>query len=87
MARVGPDSIVNYTWSQVGITPSIATILNSMTATPTVSDLIQGTYTFLLTVTDDDGDIATDEVLVTVNAAQSQTPIANAGADILWNFL
>jgi len=78
-----PDGIiVNYTWSQVGITPSIATILNSMTATPTVSDLIQGTYTFLLTVTDDDGDIATDEVLVTVNAAQSQAPIANAGADI-----
>ncbi len=74
--------ILNYTWSQVGITPSIATILNSMTATPTVSDLVQGTYTFLLTVTDDDGDIDTDEVVVTVNAPQSQAPVANAGPDV-----
>lgn len=76
-----PDgSVVLYAWTkQSG--PS-ATLVNESTPTLTVSGMIEGTYIFRLTVTDDDGSIDTDDVTVTVNAATvNQNPIADAGED------
>lgn len=58
-------SIASYTWSENGT--QIATGIN-----PTVS-LAVGSHTIILTVTDDDGATANDEVTVTVNAP---TPVA-----------
>jgi YD repeat-containing protein len=61
---------VAYTFTSAG---SVATGLNN---------LVQGVYVFRLTVTDNSGASATDDITVTVNAAPNQAPTANAGADI-----
>lgn len=76
-----PDgTVVLYAWTkQSG--PS-ATLANQSTPTLSVSGMIEGSYVFRLTVTDDDGSIDTDDVTVTVNAtAVNQAPVADAGAD------
>jgi ribosomal protein L14 len=73
-------TIVSYAWTQVS-GPSTATIGSAGSAATTVSGLVQGAYTFKLTVTDNSGVTASDVVLVTVNpaAAVPGTPVANAG--------
>lgn len=72
-------TVTSYLWTQVS-GPSTATLANQTTASLNVSALSAGTYTFRLTVKDNDGATATDDVKVIVNAA-NQTPTANAGAD------
>ncbi|MEJ0106386.1 MAG: PKD domain-containing protein [Bacteroidota bacterium] len=75
-----PDgTIATYSWAK--ITGPAATIANANTATPTVSGLTVGQYTFELTVTDNKGGSTKAEVKVSVNAAPNQLPIANAGAN------
>jgi ribosomal protein L14 len=73
---------VSYLWSQLS-GPSTATIGTAGQASTLVSGLVQGVYTFQLTVTDNSGIKATDVVKVTVNAAAPVPgpPSANAGAD------
>ena len=76
-----PDgSIVSYAWSKVS-GPSGGTIASPSSASTTVTSLVQGTYTFRLTVKDNAGATASDDVVVTVNAAANQSPTANAGTD------
>jgi gliding motility-associated-like protein len=74
-------TIASYSWAQVTALPSTATLAGENTNTLSVSALVVGTYTFRLTVTDDDGDIGTDDVKVIVNAPANQSPTANAGSD------
>lgn len=72
-----PDgSITGYSWSKIS-GPNTFTFSNPNIANPTVSNLVNGVYTFRLTVTDNGGNTGTDDVVVTVN----QRPVANAGAD------
>src|SRR5579871_4831036 len=80
-ASYDPDgTIASYSWTQL-TGPSTTTITGSATATPTVSGLVAGRYTFQLTVTDNSGATATATVRITVVAAANQPPIANAGAN------
>ena len=76
-----PDgSIAAHAWTQIA-GPSIATLAGASTATLTASSLVQGTYTFRLTVTDNSGLTAFDDVSVNV-ASASGNPVANAGPDL-----
>ena len=51
------------------------------TAHPTLSNLEEGTYTFVLTVTDAKGQSSEDEVNVYVKPPNNQPPKADAGED------
>ena len=75
-------TITGYSWKQTA-GPSAATIGSASAASTTVSALVQGAYTFQLTVTDNSGKTATSTVTVTVNAAVivPGAPSANAGAN------
>jgi hypothetical protein len=80
-ASYDPDgSIVRYSWNKIAGTGAI-TILYSNTTRPTVIGLQPGVYTFELTITDDKGATATDQVLVTVNGSNNKAPMADAGRD------
>lgn len=74
-------TITSYRWSQVS-GPNTATLTNATSVTATASNLIQGTYSFRLTVTDNGGASSSATVSVTVNAAATtnQAPVANAGS-------
>ncbi|NAS12381.1 PKD domain-containing protein [Poritiphilus flavus] len=78
-----PDGgdITAYLWTQES-GPSTATLAGETTTDVTVSDLVAGTYTFRLTVTDDENDTGFDEVIVTVQPeGGGEPPVADAGAD------
>ena len=83
LAGSGTDAdgtIATYRWQQV-TGPSASILSATNTANITVSNLLAGVYTYRLTVTDNDGATATDDVTVTVNSALNQAPIANAGVN------
>jgi uncharacterized protein YjdB len=64
-----PDgSITAYAWTRVS-GPNTPTLTNANTANLTASGMIAGTYIFRLTVTDNGGLTASDDVTVNVNAA------------------
>ena len=73
-------SINGYAWTQVS-GPGTATLSGAATANLTASALVQGSYVFRLTVTDNSGLTAYDDAVVTVAAATSGCPVANAGVD------
>ncbi len=77
-----PDgNIVTYTWTRVS-GPNTFVIASPGAATSALSGLVQGVYVFRLTVTDNSGATATDDVAITVNAAPNVPPVARAGNDI-----
>ncbi|MBX2963560.1 MAG: tandem-95 repeat protein [Cyclobacteriaceae bacterium] len=74
-----PDGTIDsYLWIYVS-GPGSPTLSGATTTSLTAGNLIQGTYTFRITVTDNDGATAFDEVNVVVQSATNQSPIANAG--------
>ncbi len=83
-ASSDPDgTITKYNWVTIS-GPGSITISNSNTATPTVQGLMTGVYIFELTVTDNSGATAIDQVSVIVNPKPilpNQAPVANAGTN------
>lgn len=72
-------SIAKYNWTKVsGLT---ATIASPTAASTSVTGLVEGTHTFRLTVTDNNGATHSDDVDVKVEAA-NVPPVAKAGNDI-----
>ena len=84
LSGVATDSdgtITRYAWTQTGGTRVSLAGAATATATFTVPDVpTDETLTFRLTVTDNSGAQASDEVRVTVRRA-NQPPVVNAGAD------
>lgn len=78
-----PDgTILDYFWTK--ISGGAATFADPNASTLSLSGLVQGTYVFQLTVTDNQGLTGTDQVTVIVNAAPpaaNQLPVVSAGAD------
>jgi ribosomal protein L14 len=78
-------TIASYKWAKTS-GPSTYTIVSSTTAQTQVDNLVQGTYQFELTVTDNSGATAKGTVQVTVNPAplsQNKAPEASAGSDLV----
>jgi hypothetical protein len=74
-------TIKTYSWSKVS--GGTATLGGTTTATLNASALVQGSYVFKLTATDDKGGSKSDEVSVTVNPASTtnKLPVVKAGSD------
>lgn len=79
-----PDgSIATYVWNKIS-GPDVYTASSLNSSTVSLTNLVQGTYGFQLTVTDNRGAMAFDYILVTVaTGTPNQTPVANAGTDIV----
>lgn len=74
-------TISSYFWSQTS-GPSTAVLSGAATATLTASSLVQGTYVFTLTVTDNHSLTGNNSAVITVNAAPvNSPPNVNAGAN------
>ena len=76
-------TIGSYAWTKVS-GPAGGAISSANTASTGITGLTAGVYVFRLTVTDNGGAIATNDIQVTVNSAPlppNQAPTANAGAD------
>jgi len=81
-ASSSPDgSALTYAWSYVS-GPSTYTIVSPSSAQTSVTGLVQGTYTFLLKVTNSQGNTASTSVVLVVNPQPVITPLANAGSNI-----
>ncbi|MEO6870543.1 MAG: T9SS type A sorting domain-containing protein, partial [Ginsengibacter sp.] len=73
-------TIASYTWTKTS-GPSTFYIVNSTSAVTDITNLVQGTYQFKLTVTDNQGAIASATVQIIVNSAANIPPVANAGSN------
>jgi hypothetical protein len=76
LAGSGTDaigSIVSYNWSKIA-GPSSFSFSSATSANTTVTGLVSGSYTFRLTVTDNQGAIDTDDVNVVVSTGTTNPP-------------
>jgi gliding motility-associated-like protein len=82
-----PDGIiVEYRWEQLK-GPALATLSGKNSASLVINDLSQGSYTFRLTVTDNQGAKAYDDVMVIVKPEPVNIlPVADAGEDRIITF-
>lgn len=72
--------ITGYKWTKVS-GPNQFKIQQPNNKKTEITELVEGTYTFRLTVTDDANASATDDVIIKVKKGNNQKPVARAGAD------
>lgn len=73
---------LSYTWSITSDPSNGADSVADMTlATTTFTPSVLGDYTLQVLVMDPDGEVSTDEVVITVSDVPNDAPIANAGQD------
>jgi hypothetical protein len=76
-----PDGqIVQYEWRRIS-GPTQFTLQNNRAAITELNNLIEGTYVFRLTVTDNENAIHFQQITIRVLPAPNVLPIANAGAN------
>jgi hypothetical protein len=75
-------SIASYAWTKLS-GPAQFTIASPAAVNTALTNLVEGVYVFRLKVTDNKGASGEDDVTVTVSAAANQSPVANAGKDIV----
>ncbi|HEY8971867.1 MAG TPA: T9SS type A sorting domain-containing protein [Puia sp.] len=76
------ETVASCKWKQVS-GPNAATIVNSGTIAPSVSNLVAGTYVFEVDMTSTSGKTVSDQMTLTVSAAAITTVFtANAGPDV-----
>lgn len=73
-------TVVGYAWTKIS-GPATFTIASPSSSTTAINNLVQGTYVFQLTVTDNQAATGTDQMTVIVNAAPNIPPTVNAGPD------
>lgn len=71
--------IVKYSWAK--ISGGVANITNPNAASTSITGLTVGTYVFRLTVTDNQGATASDDLNIKVNPKPNVAPTSNAGSD------
>ena len=82
VATVEYDTVASCKWKEVS-GPNTATIVNSGTIAPSVSNLIAGVYVFEVDMTSKSGKTVSDQMTLTVSAAAVTTIFtANAGPDV-----
>jgi|GEM_PF-2814535 len=74
-------TITAFSWVMIS-GQSTSVIENPDQETTQVGDLSQGVYEFELTVMDDENSSDKDTVVITVNPAPNQSPVADAGEDV-----
>ena len=77
-------TISSYTWTQAS-GPSTATITSPGSTSTTITNLVQGSYTFTFTAKDNNGLSTSATVSITVNAAAVNTPpsVTTSGAQTI----
>lgn len=73
-------TIINYLWTKIS-GPAQFTILSPKSSVTTISNMVEGVYAFRLQVKDDDGATSRDTIIITVNPAPNDGPLADAGHD------
>lgn len=74
------NKIVAYKWEQIE-GPSTVDFQQANASKTNVTGLTKGVYTFKVSVTDDNHNVATDMAYVIVNQNQNEKPVANAGGN------
>lgn len=77
-------TIISYGWSKVS-GPATFTIISPSASTTDINNLVEGTYQFKLTVTDNSGGTGISVMTVVVNPAippANILPVSNAGTDV-----
>jgi hypothetical protein len=72
-------TITTYAWTKIS-GPATFTITSPSSVSTTITGLVEGTYVFRLTVTDNDGGADTDDITITVQPV-NVAPTAVAGSD------
>lgn len=74
------NKIMEFKWEQIE-GPSTVTFQNANSSKTNVTGLTKGLYILKVSVTDDNKNVASDKLYVTVNQNKNQKPTANAGPD------